>query len=145
MTAQIINIDPEIEAAIFAGRLTKIEITKAHMKLADGVFTLDAKDLLPSKVKTTADGEQAKTGKERQRTFSQRKKELGFKKDWLHQSVAVLADDNGGQETIATEIKELRARAEGAEKMVAVEKLRAEAAEAEVQRLKARSWWRFWC
>lgn len=144
MTAQIINIDPEIEAAIHAGQLTKIEITEARMKLEDGVFTLNAKDLLPPKAKTVADGQQPKSNTERQHKFTQRKKEAGFKKDWLHNSVAALADEIGGQENIFAEICKLRTRAEKAEEIAAADKLRAEKAEAEVRRLQARRWWRFW-
>ncbi|MDF9304778.1 hypothetical protein P5P81_20720 [Tritonibacter mobilis] len=144
MSAQIFNIDPEIEAAIHAGRLTKIEITEARMKLSGGVFTLNAKDLLPPKVSNDTDEDQPKTSKERQRAYTQRKKEAGYKKDWLHRSVAILADEIGGQENIAAEIEALRLRAEEAEQMAAFERSRAEAAEAEVLRLRARSWWRFW-
>lgn len=144
MTAKIINIDPEVEAAIHAGQLTKIEITEARMRLTDGVFTLTAKDLMPPKINKDADGDQPKTNKERQRAYTQRKKEAGFKKDWLHRSVEILANEIGGQENITTEIENLRARAEEAKKMAAIYKSRAEVAEAEVLRLKARRWWRFW-
>jgi len=144
MTAQILNIDPEIAAAIHAGKLTKIEITEARMKLSGGVFTLNARDLLPPRVSNEADEGQPKPNKERQRAYTQRKKEAGYKKDWLHRSVATLADEIGGQENIASEIEKLRVRAEEAERMAAFERSRAEAAEAEVLRLRARSWWRFW-
>ncbi|MEQ3727740.1 MAG: hypothetical protein ABNH38_10040 [Tateyamaria sp.] len=144
MTAQIINIDPEIEAAIYAGKLTRIEITEARMKISAGVLTLNAKDLLPPKINNGADEDQPKTNKERQRAHTQRKKEAGYKKDWLHRNVAILADEIGGQENIVAEIERLRARAEEAEKMAAAERKRADAAEAEVLRLNARSWWRFW-
>lgn len=130
MTAQIINMDPEVEAAIREGRLTEIEITEARMKLTNGVFTLKARDLLPPKIKTDEEVKEAKTAKERQREFVQRKKDAGFKKDWLHESLLPLAEEAGGQEHIATEIEKLRQRAE--------------AAEAEVQRLKARRWWQLW-
>lgn len=137
MTAQIINMEPEVEAAIREGRLTKIEITEARMKLADGVLSLKASDLLPPKIKTGEEVKEAKTAKERQREFVQRKKDAGFKKDWLHESLLPLAEEAGGQENIAKEIEKLRQRAEAAEQ-------RAEAAETEIQRLKARRWWRLW-
>lgn len=144
MTSQIFNVDPEIEAAIQAGKITKIELTEARMKLSGGVFTLNAKDLLPPKAIKDADANQPKTNKERQRAYSQRRKEAGFKKDWLHQSVATLADEIGGQEKISGEIETLRLRVEEAEQIAAFERSRAEAAEAEILRLRARSWWRFW-
>jgi excinuclease UvrABC ATPase subunit len=137
MSAHIINIAPEIEAAIHAGQLTKIEITEARMKLADGVFTINAKDLLTPKTKTAVEGEQPKSTKERQREFVKRKKDAGFKKDWLHHSIQELAEQAGGQEKIAVSVDRLLIRAEAAER-------RADAAEAEVRRLKARRWWRFW-
>jgi len=144
MTAHIINIAPEIETAIHEGSLTKIEITAASMKLADGVFTLKAKDLLPPKIDTAAASEKPKTGKEGQRAFTQRKKEAGFRKDWLHQSILTLAEELGGQESIATEMEKLRARLYNAEKKATYERLRADAAEAKIQRLKLRPWWRLW-
>ncbi len=137
MTAQIINMEPEVEAAIREGRLTQIEITEARMKLADGVLSLKASDLLPPKIKTDEEVKEAKTAKERQREFVQRRKDAGFKKDWLHESLLPLAEEAGGQENIAQEIEKLRQRAEAAEQ-------RAEAAETEIQRLKARRWWRLW-
>lgn len=52
MTAQIVNIAPEIQAAIHTDELSQIEITEARMRLKDGVFTLNAKDLLPPKEDT---------------------------------------------------------------------------------------------
>ncbi len=137
MTAKIISIEPEVKAAIREGRLTEIEITEARMKLANGVLTLKASDLLPPKIKTGEEVKEAKTAKERQREFVQRKKEAGFKKDWLHESLLPLAEETGGQENIAKEIEKLRQRAEAAER-------RAETAESEVQQLKARRWWQFW-
>lgn len=137
MTAQIIHLEPEVEAAIREGRLTQIEITEARMNLADGVLSLRARDLLPPKIKTGEEVKEAKTAKERQREFVQRKKNAGFKKDWLHESLLPLAEEAGGQENIATVVKTLRQRAELAEQ-------RAEVAEAEVQRLKSRRWWLFW-
>lgn len=137
MTAQIINIEPEVEAAIRDGRLTQIEITKARMTLVNGVLSLKASDLLPPKVKTADAVEQTKTGKERQRQFVQRKKDAGFKKDWLHHTIQVLAEEAGGQENIVANVDLLRKRAEAAE-------ARADKAEAEVRRLKAGRWWRFW-
>jgi len=130
MTAQIINMEPEVEAAIRDGRLTQIKITEARMKLSDGVLSLKASDLLPPKIKTGEEIQEAKTAKERQREFVQRKHNAGFKKDWLHQSIAMLADEVGGQENIADNIKQLRQRAE--------------TAEAQLQRLKGRVWWQFW-
>ncbi|QDY69308.1 hypothetical protein [Qingshengfaniella alkalisoli] len=144
MTEEIINTDPDIEAAFHAGQLTKIEITAASMTLSDGVFTLNAKDILPPKIKNPADEAQPKTNKERQRAYTQRKKDAGFKKDWIHESVAILADEVGGQECIVAEIERLRTRAEMAEERAAAERLRAEAAEADVKRLKALRWWQFW-
>lgn len=144
MTAHFEPIDPEIEAAIHSGRLTKIEFTEARMKLSNGVFTLNAKDLLPTKIDKAAEDERPRTNKERQHAFTQRKKDAGFKKDWLHESIAILADKSGGQENIASKMEELLARAERAERIAAFEKLRAEAAEAEILRLKARRRWRFW-
>ncbi|NVK20526.1 MAG: hypothetical protein HWE30_17665 [Methylocystaceae bacterium] len=144
MTAQIINIDPKLEAAIRGGTLTKIEITEARMKLSDGVLTLHAKDLLPQRETCDADGIPTKTNKERQHAFAQRKKEAGFKKDWLHSSIALLANQIGGQENISAEIENLRVRVKEAEEMAAFERSRADAAQAEISRLKSRSWWRFW-
>ena len=137
MTAQIINIEPEIEAAIREGRLTQIEVTKARMTLSNGVLSLKASDLLPPKIKTADAIEQIKSGKERQREFVQRKKDAGYKKEWLHHSIQELAEETGGQENIVASVDLLRKRAEAAEK-------RADKAEAEVRRLKARRWWRFW-
>lgn len=130
MTAQIINMEPEVEAAIREGRLTQIEITEARIKLADGILSLKASDLLPPKIKTEDEANKAKTAKERQREFVQRRKDAGFKKDWLHESLLPLAEEAGGQENIAKEIEKLRQRAE--------------AAEAKVRRLKDRCWWRLW-
>lgn len=138
MTAQIIHLEPEVEAAIREGKLTQIEITDARMKLSDGVLSLRARDLLPPKIKTGEKVKEAKTATERQREFVQRKKDAGFKKDWLHESLVPLAKEAGGQENITTVVKNLRQRAEAAEQ-------RAEVAEAEVQRLKSRRWWLFWC
>lgn len=137
MTAQIIHLEPEVEAAIREGRLTQIEFTDARMKLSDGVLSLRARDLLPPKIKTGEEVKEAKTAKERQREFVQRKKDAGFKKDWLHESLVLLAEEAGGQENIATVVKNLRQRAVAAEQ-------RAELAEAVVQRLKSRRWWLFW-
>lgn len=137
MTAQIVHLEPEVEAAIRDGRLAQIELTEARMKLSGGVLSLKARDLLPPKIKTCEEVNKAKTTKERQRKFVQRKVDAGFKKDWLHHSVMELAEEAGGQEYIATNFDQLRKRAEAAEK-------RAATAEAEVQRLKALRWWRFW-
>lgn len=134
MTAQIIQMEPEIEAAIREGRLTKVEITAAQMRLADGVLSLKASDLLPPKIKTGEEVQEAMTAKERQRKFVQGKKEAGFKKNWLHHSIEELAEEVGGQEHISGRIEELRQRAEAAE-------LRAETAEAEILRLRSRRWW----
>lgn len=55
-----------------------------------------------------------------------------------------MAKEFGEPEEFAAEIARLRARAEEAETMAALEKQRADAAMAEVQRLKFRRWWRFW-
>jgi hypothetical protein len=136
MTAQIINIEPKVEAAIREGRLTHINITEAQLRLSKGVLSLKATDLLPPVIKTGEEIKEAMTSKERQAKFVKGKKDAGFKKDWLHQSVALLAEETGGQENITAEVEKLRKRAEDAEK-------RAKAAEAEVQRL-GRRWWRFW-
>ena len=144
MTAQIIHMDPEVEAAIRDGRLAHIEITEARMKLADGVHSLKARDLLPSKTKTSEEVQKAKTAKERQREFVKRKRDAGFKKDWLHHSIQDLAEQAGGQENIVTVIATLRVRAENAEQMVAAERKRADEAEEEVRRLQVRRWWQFW-
>jgi hypothetical protein len=144
MTAQIVNIAPEIEAAIHAGELTKIEITEARMKLQDGVFTLNAKDLLPPK-EVSAEGKgKPQSNADRQRAMVKRKKEAGLVKDWVHKSVLAMTKDFGEPEEFAAEIERLRARAEEAEAIAATEKQRADAAMAEVQRLKSRRWWRFW-
>jgi hypothetical protein len=129
-------MDPEIEAAIREGRLTQIEIKEAHLKLSKGILSLKASDLLPPKVKTKEEAEEAMTSKERQAKFVKSKKTAGFKKDWIHESIALLAEEAGGQANIAVEVEKLRKRAETAEK-------RAAEAEAEVQRLR-KSWWRFW-
>ncbi|WP_170403245.1 hypothetical protein [Ruegeria arenilitoris] len=137
MTAQIIHMEPEVEAAIRDGRLTTIEVTEARMKLVGGVLSLRARDLLPPKIKAEQDVKEAKSAKERQREFVQRKKDAGFKKDWLHESLVLLAEEIGGQEKIAEKIQQLQQRAEEAER-------RAEEAEAEVQRLKSRRRWRLW-
>lgn len=88
MTAQIVNIAPEIKAAIHAGQLTKIEITEARMKLQDGVFTLNAKDLLPPKEVSAEEKNKPQTSAERQRAMeSVRKKPdllgIGFTKAFL--------------------------------------------------------------
>lgn len=144
MTAQIIHMDPEVEAAIRDGRLAQIEITEARMKLADGVLSLKARDLLPPKTTTCEEIQKAKTAKERQREFVQRKVDAGFKKDWLHHSVLELAEEAGGQENIAGEVVALRQRAEAAEQNAEAEQRRAETAESEIRRLKSRRWWRFW-
>lgn len=136
MTAQIIHIEPEIEAAIREGRLTQIEITEAKMSLANGVLSLRARDLLPPKPRNDEKAKEAKTANERQREFAQRKRAAGFKKDWLHESLSALAEDAGGQENITTLVNALRRRAETAEQ-------RANFAEAEVLRLKSRRWWMF--
>lgn len=137
MTAQIVHVEPEVEAAIRDGRLTQIELTDARMKLSGGVLSLKARDLLSTGTQTCEGVQKAKTAKERQRKFVQRKADAGFKKNWLHHSVLKLAEEAGGQEYIATNFDQLRKRAEAAEK-------RAATAEAEVQRLKALRWWQFW-
>ena len=137
MTAQIVHIEPEVEAAILEGRLNKIELTEARMTLSGGVLSLRAKDLLPSTILPGEEVKEAKSTRERQRVFVQRKKDAGFKKDWVHVSVQELAQDAGGQEKIAASVDRLRRRAELAEK-------RANEAEAEVRRLKARRWWWFY-
>ena len=80
MTAQIVNIAPEIEAAIHAGKLTKIEITEACMKLHDGVFTLNAKDLLPPKEVSAERTDKPQTNAERQRAWVKRKRKPGLLK-----------------------------------------------------------------
>lgn len=144
MTAQIVNIAPEIEAAIHAGQLTKIEITEASMRLKDGVFTLNAKDLLPPKSEHSKDKNKPKSNAERQRELTERRKEAGLVREWVHNSVLSVAEELGGSEEIAMEIERLRVRAEKAEEIAASEKQRADAAMAEVQRLKSRRWWRFW-
>jgi putative protein kinase ArgK-like GTPase of G3E family len=113
------------------------------MQLSTGVLTLNAKDLLPPKV-NDEDEDKPKTNRERQRAHTRRKKEAGYKKDWLHRSVTILADEIGGQENVVAEIESLRTRAEAAEKMAAAERKRADAAEAGVLSLSARSWWQFW-
>jgi hypothetical protein len=137
MTAQIVYLEPDVEAAIRGGRLTHIDITEARMQLKDGVLSLRASDLLPPKIKSNEEVKEAKTSNERQREFVKRKKDAGFKKDWLHHSIQDLAEQAGGQENIAVSVERLLIRAAAAEK-------RADAAEAEVRRLKARRWWRFW-
>lgn len=144
MTAQIVNITPEVEAAIHAGELAKIEITEARMRLKDGVFTLNAKDLLPQKTEPNGDKSKPKSGAERQRALAERKREAGLVRDWVHKSVLSMAKEFGKPEEFAAEIERLRARAEEAEAMVVSEKQRADAAVAEVQRLKSRRWWWFW-
>jgi hypothetical protein len=144
MTAQILNIDPDIQAAIHAGELSKIEITEARMRLKDGVFTLNAKDLLPPKTEPTEGKSKPKSNAERQRAMVKRKKEAGLVKDWVHKSVIEMTKEFGKPEEFAAEIARLRARAEEAESIAALEKQRADAAMAEVQRLKSRRWWRFW-
>ena len=144
MTAQIVNIAPEIEAAIHAGKLTKIEITEARMKLQDGVFTLNVKDLLPPKEVSAVDENKPQTSAERQRALVERKKEAGLVRDWVHKSVLSMAKEFGEPEEFAAEIERLRARAKEAEEIAASEKQRADAAVAEVQRLKSQRWWRFW-
>ena len=144
MTAQIVNLDPEIQAAIHAGELSKIEITEARMRLKDGVFTLNAKDLLPPKTEPTEGKSKAKSNAERQRALAERKKEAGLVRDWVHKSVLAMSKEFGKPEEFAAEIERLRARAEEAEEIAASEKQRADAAMAEVQRLKSRRWWRFW-
>lgn len=144
MTAQIVNIAPEIEAAIHAGQLTKIEITEARMKLQDGVFTLNAKDLLPPKEVSAEKKDKPQTNAERQRAWVKRKKDAGLVNDWIHESVLAMTKEFGTPEEFAAEIARLRARAEEAEAIAASEKQRADAALAEVQRLKSRRWWRFW-
>lgn len=144
MTAQILNIDPDIQAAIHAGELSKIEITDARMRLKDGVFTLNAKDLLPPKTEPTEGKSKAKSNAERQRALAERKKKAGLVRDWVHKSVLSMTKEFGKPEEFAAEIARLRARAEEAESMAALEKRRADAAMAEVQRLKSRRWWRIW-
>lgn len=144
MTAQIVNIAPEIEAAIHAGELTKIEITEARMKLQNGVFTLNAKDLLPPKEVSAEGKDKPQTNAERQRAMVKRKKEAGLVRDWVHESVLAMTKECGEPEEFAAEIERLRARAEEAEAIAASEKQRADAAVAEVQRLKSRRWWWFW-
>jgi hypothetical protein len=144
MTAQIVNIAPEIQASIHAGELAKIEITEARMQLKDGVFTLNAKDLLPPKSEPAEGKNKPKSNAERQRALAERKKEAGLVRDWVHKSVLSMAKELGSPEEFALEIERLRSRAEEAEAMAALEKQRADAAMAEVQRLKSRRWWRFW-
>lgn len=144
MTAQILNIDPDIQAAIHAGELSKIEITDARMRLKDGVFTLNAKDLLPPKTEPTEGKSKAKSNAERQRALAERRKEAGLVRDWVHKSVLSLTKEFGKPEEFAAEVARLRAHAEEAESMAALEKRRADAAMAEVQRLKSRRWWRIW-
>lgn len=130
MTAHIVQMDPEVEAAIHEGRLTQIELTEAQLKLKEGTLCLRASDLLPPKIKTKEQAEKAKTTKERQAKFKKQKTEAGFKRGWIHESILALADQLGGQENIAKEIEKLRRRAE--------------AAETELQNLKAPIWWKFW-
>lgn len=144
MNAQNMNIHPEIEAAVNVEQLNEIKITEACMKISGGVLTLSVKDSLRPKSNRGSCEEQPKTNNERQRTYAQRKKDAGFKKDWLHKSVAALAGEFNGQEKIAAEIAKLRARAEAAEAIATMERLRAEKAEAKVQRMKARRWRLFW-
>lgn len=144
MTAQIVNIGPEIQAAIHAGELAKIEITEARMRLKDGVFTLNAKDLMPTKAEPAEDKNKPKSNAERQRALAERRKEAGLVREWVHKSVLAMAEDLDGSEEIALEIERLRARAEEAEQLAMSEKRRADDAMAEVQRLKSRRWWRFW-
>ena len=55
-----------------------------------------------------------------------------------------MTKEYGKPEEFAAEIARLRARAEKAETMAALEKQRADAALAEVKQLKSRRWWRFW-
>lgn len=52
MTAQIVHMEPEVEAAMRDGKLTQIELTEARMKLSGGVLSLKARDLLPPRTKT---------------------------------------------------------------------------------------------
>lgn len=144
MTAQIVNIDPETQAAIHAGELSKIEITEARITLKDGVFTLNAKDLLPPNSDSVDDKKRAKSGKERQQALAKRRKEAGLVRDYVHKDILAMAKELGGPEEFAAEIEKLRTRAKKAEAMVEMEKQRAEAAEAEVQRLTSRRWWCFW-
>ncbi|CUH76293.1 hypothetical protein TRM7557_00807 [Tritonibacter multivorans] len=96
MTAQIVNIAPEIEAAILAGELSTIEVTEARMKLQDGVFTLNAKDLLPPKQDPTESKKKPKSGAERQRALAERKKEAGLVRDWVHKTVLAMTKERGG-------------------------------------------------
>lgn len=144
MTAQNINIEPELEAAIHVGELAKIEITEARMRLKNGVLTFNAKDLLRTEAGPTEREKKPKSNAERQRALTKRRKEAGLVREWVHKSVLSMAEELGGPDQLAVEIDRLRARAEEAEEMAASEKQRADAAVAEVQRLKSRRWWRFW-
>ena len=128
MTAEVIQMESEIEDAIKQGTLTHIKITDAQMRLTDGVFTLRARDLLPPKVMTTEEAKQAKTSKERQAKFVKGKREAGFRKDWLHSSIEKLAKEVGGQDRISDKIDELQHRAKDAEQ-------RADIAEAKLMRI----------
>lgn len=151
MTATIIQMDDEVRAAIEEKRLTKIDITEAQLKLANGTLSLRASDLLPPKIKSPEEAERAKTNKERQAEFVLRKKEGGFSKGWVHESIDRLANEEGGQEFIEAAMNHYRSKvaeltervqraediAEHAQREVEFHKTRAEATKAAESRAEA--------
>lgn len=146
MTAQSIQIDSEVETAIREKRLTEIKLTKARFRLSDGVLSLRAQDLLPPQVLTEEEVTEAKTNKMRQQEFAARRKEAGFARGWIHQSLERLADEAGGQEQIENLIERTKSEAADLRQKLAAAEARAQAAEAELQRLRTirRPWWKLW-
>ncbi|UOA32546.1 hypothetical protein DSM110093_02346 [Sulfitobacter sp. DSM 110093] len=144
MSAKILDIDPANERLIHPERAKKRQFSEAHLKLSGNTLTLEVKEVEAADAEERKKDKQREGNRRRQNTFVEGKEKAGFRKTWIHKSVERLGAELNGQENIATEIKWLRARAEAAEMVAAAERKRADAAEAEVLRLSARSWWRFW-
>lgn len=144
MSTKILDIDPANERLIHPEQPSERQFSEARLKLSGNTLILEVKDVEAANVEKLKRDKKREDNKRRQEAFVQGKKDSGFRRDWIHRSVEALASELNGQENIATEMKRLKARAEAAEKVADAERKRAVAAEAEVLRLNARSWWRFW-
>ena len=144
MNAQTIAIDPADEATYEIGQSCKREFGEALIKISEGCMSLEVIDISAAEVEKAKKNKKREDSNRRQKEFKQRKHESGFTREWMHSTVKELVGKIDEQETFARKYKKLLARAEEAEKIAGFERTRANAAEAEILRLNARSWWRFW-
>jgi len=135
-----------LREAVGDRRIKDLELDAADLRFKNGRFFVKTAELTapdPNKPK-------AKSSKERQREFNERKKAEGFRKDWLHESVDRMAREAGGQEYIEAfmngqrqQLDEMRRKLqqtqdslERAEKEAEHYKARAEATQAAEQRAR---------